>query len=115
MDLVAINGIDNSVSVLMNDSGTSVKLASSQNPSLAGQPVTFTATITPTVNKSLTPGGTVIFRDGFTPLASLTLAGGTAAFTSSSLSSGDHNIQVIYVGDNYFNPNRSAVHVQTVQ
>ena len=115
MDLVAINGIDNTVTVLLNDSGTSVRLSSSNDPSQMGQPVTFTASVSATVNQSSQPAGAVAFRDGSNLLANVAISGGTATFTTSSLTQGTHKIRVEYSGDNFFNPNRSAILVQTVQ
>jgi Bacterial Ig-like domain (group 3)/IPTL-CTERM motif len=75
--------------------GTTTAVVSSLNPSVVGQAVTFTATVTGT-----TPTGTVQFKDGAANLgAPVTLAGGTAAFTTSSLSAGTHSITAVYSGD----------------
>src|SRR5207253_642309 len=64
---------------------TSLTLASSANPSLAGQPVTFTATVTTSAGFYATDGS-VTFKEGTTVLAGpTTLAGGQAGFSTSSL------------------------------
>src|SRR6266540_1199102 len=47
---------------------TTTSLASSANPSILGQSVTFTATVA-SASGSTTPTGTVTFSDGATPLA----------------------------------------------
>jgi hypothetical protein len=74
---------------------TSTVVVSSLNPSVVGQSVTFTATVTGT-----TPTGTVQFKNGAVNLgAPVTLAGGTAAITTSSLSAGTHSITAVYSGD----------------
>jgi hypothetical protein len=74
---------------------TTTVVVSSLNPSAAGQSVTFTATVTGT-----TPTGTVQFKDGAANLGSpVSLAGGTAAFTTSSLAAGTHSITAVYSGD----------------
>jgi len=74
---------------------TSTGLVSSLNPSLFGQSVTFTAT----VSGGTSPTGTVQFSEGATILATVPLAGGTAAFTTSALSVGAHPIVATYSGD----------------
>ena len=74
---------------------TSTVVLSSLNPSLVGQSVTFTATVTGT-----TPTGTVQFKDGAANLGSpVALVGGTAAFSTSSLAAGTHSITAVYSGD----------------
>ena len=74
---------------------TTTGLVSSLNPSLFGQSVTFTAT----VSGGTSPTGTVQFSEGATILATVPLAGGTAAFTTSALSVGAHPIVATYSGD----------------
>ncbi|UNZ21235.1 hypothetical protein HC362_33325 [Streptomyces sp. 891-h] len=58
---------------------TSTTVSSSPEPSVVGQPVTFTATVTPHAAEAAAPGGTVIFDfgDGTAPLAA-PLENGTA-------------------------------------
>jgi len=75
---------------------TTTAVVSSLNPSLVGQSVTFTATVTGT-----TPTGTVQFRDGGVSLgAPVALAGGgTAALSTSALAAGTHSISAVYSGD----------------
>ena len=65
---------------------TATALVSSLNPSTVGQAVTFTAT----VSGGTSPTGNVQFREGATVLATVPLAGATAAFTTSALSVGVH-------------------------
>jgi hypothetical protein len=70
--------------------GTQTTVASSQNPSDSGQPVTFTATVTS--NKPVT--GAVTFKEGATILAGPTAVDGAghASFTTASLTPGSHTI-----------------------
>ena|GEM_PF-2278228 len=89
--------------------GSTTSLSSSQNPSSAGQPVTFTATVS-----GFTPTGTVTFFDGGTPIGTATLTVGTASFTTSSLSVGNHSITAHYSGDINNAPSTSAVLIQSV-
>ena len=86
---------------LKNTASTSTAVSSSLNPSLLGQSVTFTATVT---SLGGTPTGTVQFKDGATNLGlPVTLNGsGQATFTTSSLTAGTHTITAVYSGDALF-------------
>jgi hypothetical protein len=79
---------------------TTTALASSANPSLVGQAVTFTATVAAPAGG--TPNGSVKFLDGATVLATKTLAGGSASYTKSNLTQGNHSITAQYVGTTTF-------------
>jgi len=77
---------------------TTVALASSQNPSLVLDPVTFMLTVSNGGSK--TPTGTVVFSDGTKVLGTVTLnAAGAATFTASSIATGQHAISAAYSGD----------------
>jgi hypothetical protein len=77
---------------------TTVALASSQNPSLALDSVTFLATVSNGGSKP--PSGNVIFSDGATVLGTVALtAAGTASFAAPSLATGQHTISAAYGGD----------------
>jgi uncharacterized repeat protein (TIGR01451 family) len=86
---------------LKNTASTSTAVSSSLNPSLLGQSVTFTATVT---SAGGTPTGTVQFKDGVNNLGiPVTLNGsGQATFTTSSLTAGTHTITAVYSGDAVF-------------
>jgi hypothetical protein len=92
-------------------SSTSVP-ASSNNPSIFGTAVTFTASVT---SASGTPTGTVTFQDGNATLGTVTLSGGTAMFTTSGLAGGGHSITAVYAGDANFAGSTSPVLTQTVE
>jgi hypothetical protein len=87
---------------------------SSPNPSVFGEPVTFTATVTPSGVSSNTPTGTVSFQDGPTPIEILSLTNGSASFNTSALSVGSHNITVSYGGDANFAASTSTILTQVV-
>lgn len=74
---------------------TSTAIGSSLNPSVSGQSITFTASVT----SSTAPTGQVQFFDGSTPLATVQLAGASASLSIASLSPGDHPITASYSGD----------------
>ncbi len=75
--------------------GTSVTVSSSAPNSVAGQPVTFTATINLSAPTGVTPTGTVYFFDGLNFLGSSSGetvgTNGTATVTTSTLSAGLHS------------------------
>jgi len=94
---------------------TTTALSSSANPSVVGQPVTFTATVSPNPPGTwLTPTGTVTFSDGGSPIGTATLdASGTATITTTSLAAGAHTITASYGGDNNFSASTGSL-TQTV-
>src|SRR5207249_72583 len=110
-------GSDNTASPLtqtVNPANTTTALASSANPSVSGQSVTFTATVTATAPGTGTPTGTVTFKDGTNSLATNSLTAGAATYATASLSVAAHSITVAYNGDANFNTNISATLTQTV-
>jgi hypothetical protein len=101
----------NTVSQVVNKATTTTALASSQNPSNVGKSVTFTASVAPQF--SGTVKGSVTFYDGATALKTVALSGGVAKFTTSTLTSGTHNITATYKGSSNF-VGSSASLTQTV-
>jgi uncharacterized membrane protein len=92
-----------------------VGLVSSTNDSTYGQPVTFTAAVTPTTSGLPTPTGAVTFEDGSTKIGSSPLnASGDATLTISTLTVGTHSITAIYGGDSNFSGNTSSPVTQVV-
>ena len=83
-------------------------LTTSGSPSFPGQTVTFTATVTST-GGAIPDGELVTFFDGKTTLGSVALAGGTAAYATSSLAVKRHNIKATYAGDADFNPSTGTI------
>jgi uncharacterized protein (TIGR03437 family) len=81
---------------IIGRANASMEIASNLNPSLPGQAVTFTATVTGGVS---TPTGTVQFADGSQALGSAALAGGRASVTAVLATPGVHNILATYGGD----------------
>lgn len=77
-------------------------LASSKNPAPLGAQVTFTFTATAVAPGGGTPDGTVTFRVDGTAVASPTLSGGSAQYSSSTLSVGTHTITADYAGSDNF-------------
>jgi Bacterial Ig-like domain (group 3) len=77
---------------------TTTALSVDVNPSIAGNTITLTATVTPAI--SGTPTGTVTYMEGATTLGTKTLnASGTTALMLSTLAPGSHTIIAVYQGD----------------
>ena len=86
------------VSLSIGPASTSVQIASSIYPSLPGQAVTFTATVTAS-GGNVSPTGTVQFADGSQSLGSAALVGGQASVTATLTTVGTHDIWATYGGD----------------
>lgn len=85
--------------IIVDPKVTATSLASSANPSMVGQSVTYTATVIPSPG-----GGTVIFRDGGTTIsgcgaAPVTATSGTATCQITYNAAGNHTISATYSGD----------------
>ncbi|MFJ9482909.1 Ig-like domain-containing protein [Streptomyces mirabilis] len=93
------------------DSQTS--LASSANPSVYGQPVSFTAMVTPVPD-----GGTVSFKVDGNPLGSPvpvdTTTGQAMSSSIATLSPGQHHVDAAYSGNGDLKPSTATTLVQTV-
>jgi hypothetical protein len=92
---------------------SSTAVVSSVNPSVFGESVTFTATVSPVPPATGTPTGTVTFSDGANSLGTVTLSNGMASFSISSLSATSHTITASYSGDANFSPSSGSM-TQTV-
>lgn len=88
-----------SLSFTLAPAATTTSVTSSSDPSVFGQPVTFTATVS-TAGLG-TPTGNVQFFDGLNPIGGAVAlnASGQAQLTTSSLSVGNHTITAQYAGD----------------
>jgi hypothetical protein len=91
---------------------TTTTITSAPNPSLAGQPVTFTATVTAT--NGSTPTGSVEFFDNGVSLGSVPLVNGQATLTTANLGPGQHDITAVYLGAPGFSSSESTGITQTV-
>src|SRR5205085_11154572 len=80
------NGTSDTENHQVNKADTSTSLTSSANPSVFGQSVTFTATVSVISPGAGTPSGTVTFKEGSTNIGTGTLSSGQATFSTSSLS-----------------------------
>jgi hypothetical protein len=96
-----ITNVDGTFTVTPDSTLTA--LLTSASGAALGQPVTLSAGVAPQVSASATETGSVVFYDGSTPLAAVSLGSGgvvgAAAFTTSSLSPGVHTLTATYPGD----------------
>lgn len=91
---------------------TTTTVTSAPNPSIFGQSVSFTATVTSALG---TPTGSVQFYDGAVALGSAaTLWGGQAVISDASLAIGTHSITVQYAGDPNYLSSASSVYPHNV-
>jgi len=103
------SGSGASLTQVVNQAATTTAVAASPNPSVAGQPVTFTATVSSTT-PGHTPTGTVIFSADGNPIGTVTLgANGQAALTIATLAVGSHTITANYSGDGNFTASSGSV------
>jgi hypothetical protein len=90
---------------------TTTAIASSMNPSVVGQVVTLTATIT---SAGPVPTGRVTFKNGTTPIGSALLQNGTASLTKKNLPIGTLSLTATYPGDTNSVKSASGILIQTV-
>jgi large repetitive protein len=91
---------------------TTTTLASGLEPSMTGDSVTFTATVT---GSGGTPTGTVTFKNGGATLGTGTLSGGVGTLATNALAAGAHTITAEYAGDSTFAPSTSSGLTQHVE
>ena len=89
------------------------QLTLSSNAIAYGTSLTLSTTITPVAN-SASPGGTVLFYDGATPIGSAPVMGGQASLRVSTLSVGSHTFTSSYSGDTVFAPSTSSASTVSV-
>jgi Bacterial Ig-like domain (group 3)/FG-GAP-like repeat len=84
------------VTVTVNQAVSATAVKSSANPAFAGQSVTLTANVT---SNGPMPTGNVTFTSGSTSLGTVSLSGGSAAYTTSFNTAGTQTISASYSGD----------------
>jgi hypothetical protein len=90
----------------VNKAATKTTVATSANPAAFGQPVTFTAEVSPVAPGAGAPSGTIVFKDGSTTIGTEPVSSATgeqASITVSNLGVGSHAITATYSGDGSFN------------
>ncbi len=87
---------------------TSTTLTSSQNPSVQGEQVTFTATVSAT---GAAPIGTVRFKTGDVVVGEIPVVAGTASIALSSLPVGSTKISAIFRGNGFVTSTANLIQV----
>ncbi|MBN1190090.1 MAG: S8 family serine peptidase [Dehalococcoidales bacterium] len=98
--------------VIQADTRTEITISLESSGSLfaCGQPVTFTAAVSPAEPNGVIPAGTVSFEEDSEVLGTDILdETGRADFTTPDLSLGVHNITAVYSGDDNFLPGTSDI------
>jgi hypothetical protein len=98
----------NTVKQTVNKISTSIVLSSGTNPSVSGQSVKFTATLSPTAAT-----GSITFKDGNSTLGTGILSGGIATYNT-TLAVGTHNITAVYAGNSTYAASTSNTITQAV-
>jgi alpha-tubulin suppressor-like RCC1 family protein len=81
------------------------------SPSVSGQSVTFTATVS---SGAGTPSGSVEFFDGSNSLGTATLSSGEATLSTSAMTVGSHSVTAVYAGTTDFATSTSSAVSQVV-
>jgi large repetitive protein len=95
----------------INQGATATVVVSSTDPSVAGQGVSYTATVSAVTPASGTPTGTVAFLDGASTIpgcATQALVAAMASCTVTYAGAGSHSITAVYSGDPNFAGSTSA-------
>lgn len=103
-DFAVVNTNDGLVKVFLHAApySATVALTSPANPSLAGMPVTLTATVTSTAANCDVPAGSITFKEGATILNSVPLDGLVWASLAVSSAIGTRSFTAAYSGNRTF-------------
>ena len=116
-DLAVANWESDNLSILMGTwvppvvppTPTTTALVAGPNPSMPGQLVTLTATVSASAAT-----GQISFADGNTVLGVVTLTGGTATLATTLLPAGSRSLRAYYGGDAFYQASTSVWVTQTV-
>ena len=98
------SGSDNTASLTVDKADTLTTAGSAPSPSIYGQQVTFSATVSVVSPGVGSPTGSVQFVvDGSNYGSPVSLTGESASITDSALTAGSHSITAVYSGDSNFN------------
>ena len=99
-DSTDYNTVIQSVTLTVNKASVVITGSSSLTPSTYGDSVTATFTL---AGSGITPTGTATIMEGEVALATVSLSGGVATFSTSTLPAANHTLTAVYNGDdNYY-------------
>lgn len=120
-DTVYNNSTSGSLSTSAGTTTSTITLSATPNPPVAGQSVTFTATVSSVTSSArgaqpqatVTPTGTVQFLDNGTAIGTGTLTNGVATYTTILAAGTAHSVSAVYSGNGtYASATSSAITVQ---
>ena len=113
-----LTSTSSNLSQVINKASTTTAVASLANPSVTGQSVTFTATVSAVSPGSGTPTGTIQFKDGVATLGSCsaqTMSAGSATCSASfPATASPRTISAVYAGESNFVTSTSSNLTQTI-
>ena len=89
----------NAITQIVNKESVVINSASSLSPSVYGDNVAWTFTLT---GSGIIPTGTVTIKDGANTLTTVPLNAGIATYNTSALVAGSHTLTAVYNGDNNY-------------
>jgi len=107
-------GVSTTFTQTVNPINTTTVFTVSPNPSVVGQPVVLTATVSPTGSTNFSPTGFIVFGLGGSVLGTVPLTGNTASMTVSTLSRGNFSLSAKYKGDANFSGSTATGITQVV-
>ena len=110
-DVAVALGGSTALPVFYNQGGTFITLTASNTSPAAGQPVTFTGSVTASEPGNGTPTGFITFKDGNSIQVYSHYTGGIVSWGSPGLTAGTHTISFIYSGNSTFNPHTAKISV----
>jgi large repetitive protein len=87
---------------VVSKASTTIGIASSSNPSVFGQTVIFTATVSAQSPGACSPGGVVTFTIDGVNAGAVSLSSGIASVSTVLLGTGQHTVKASYGGDGSF-------------
>ena len=113
-DLNYVGSTSSAASFTITKASTTVGLTSSASPASVGSTVIFTATVSQTVS-GVVPGGTVQFTVDGVAQTPVTMTGGAATLSLSTLAAGSHSIGAVYSGDANYTTATAPTLPETIQ
>ena len=107
---LTIGGVSDTFSVTTRKQYSTTTLMANVNPVPAGTTVTLTALVN-SISGTPTPTGSVTFREGMTPLATVSLIGGTGSYSTNVFTSGSHFLSAEYSGDGIVLPSQGSLNL----
>jgi VCBS repeat protein/Big-like domain-containing protein len=113
LDLLVANYGDGTVSVALNEAGTFMDIDKEKEGWERDDGLTLRVTVEGSVLSSVVPTGTVVFKNGARVLGRAELKNGKASVTIEDLEERRQSVQMLYSGDQTFNPNEATVQIRS--